>query len=194
MKEMRLPSLVRSGALAGASLSLVAGLACGCASTMSNASGQDRVVVAVDNPPSQSSDVQITEMIAPPAPEVAPPRRRLSQTVTLGQESYAHAPPAQPQANGQGGTNVIVNNNVTVVNQPPVVYGGGYYGGYGGYGGGYAPRGYAGTPIQDTSRGSHQAWAPNGWEGAGRTAAPGATPRIGGNFSPPPSPGPRAMK
>ena len=179
-------------------LSLMLG---GCAAT----AGQERVVVAVDAPPQSTSEqVQITESIPQidgrAAPEAAPPvRRRLSQTVTLGQgapEGYAPGPAAAPQA--AGGPNVIVNNNVTVVNSPPIFYGG--YGGYGGYGygrggggaGAYSGRGSDGRAVAGT--GSHQAWAPSGWEGAGRTAAPGRTPNVGGNFAPPPNSGPAPMK
>jgi hypothetical protein len=160
----------------------------GCASTLEDR-GHDRVVVAVDPQPARaSSEVEVTEVVAPP-PMPEPPRRRLSQTVTLGQSEGGYAPPPQPAA-GPGGPNVVVNNNVTVVNQPPVVYGGYGYG-YGGYGhggyGGYGNYGSRGT-------GSHTAWAPNGWEGAQRTAAPGQTPAVGGNFPAAPSSGPRQMK
>src|SRR4051812_30829604 len=106
----RTPGLC-TGLVAGvfACASLVGSL--GCATSLGSASGQERVVVAVDAPAAHaqsSSDVQITEAMAPPAPE--PPRRRLSQTITLGQgtpEGYAPPPPG-PQ--NSGGPNVVVNN------------------------------------------------------------------------------------
>ena len=64
----------------------------------------------------------------------------------------------------------------------------GGYGGYGGYGRTYGTR--DGSRTQQTQ----QSYAPNGWEGAGRTAAPGMTPHVGGNWAPPPSHGPRQLK
>jgi hypothetical protein len=128
-----------------------------------------------------------------PSERSAPPR--LSHTVTLGQqEDYAPLPPpGQPQ--GQGG-NVVVNNNINVT---PSGYGYGY--GYGGgyYGGYTRSYGYRGVNASPDGRGGmsappRSAWAPSGWEGAQRTAAPGQTPGVGGNYSPPPSYGPQQMK
>lgn len=127
-------------------------------------------------------------------PEVAtePPvtgRHRLSQTITLGQEDptgYGPRPVAAPAP----GANVTVQNNVTIVNTPPV-----YYGGYGGYGYGY---GSYGAGRSDASRGAHgrggASWGTSGWEGPSRTAAPGRTPGVGGNWAPPPSHGPAPMR
>jgi hypothetical protein len=184
------------------SLAVAAAASTGCASTLGSASGQERVVVAVDAPRASTSSevVEVTEVVPPVAPEVAPARPRLTQTVTLGQGASepVYTAAGQPQqANGMNGPNVVVNNNITVVGGQPAVYGG--YGGYG-YGYGY---GYGGRPagFQDygrgggsTSRGGGGAWAPSGWEGAGRTAAPGHTPGVGGNWAPAPSHGPRSMK
>jgi len=169
------------------SLSLVA--ITGCAAT----AGQERVVVAVDGPAARNSSevVEVTEVVPPVTLEAAPTRPRLSQTLTLGQGAvepvYTAAPPQQ--ARGANGSNVVVNNNVTVVGAPPV------YGGYGGYGYGYGGAGVArdyGRGSSSTSRSG--AWAPSGWEGAQRTAAPGHTPGVGGNWAPPANHGPRTMK
>jgi hypothetical protein len=130
--------------------------------------------------------------------EAEPPRSRprLSQTVTLGQgnsEATYVGPNAQPpaQGNGPGGTNVIINNNVTVNSQPPVVYGGYSYGTRG-----YGVRNYGWGPTDGYSRGTGTAtWGQTGWEGArGRPAAPGQTPSIGGNWAPVPSYGPAPMR
>ncbi|MDB4945183.1 MAG: hypothetical protein JWP97_4717 [Labilithrix sp.] len=127
----------------------------------------------------------------PPAPaDEARGRPRLSRTVTLGQSSgeavYSGGAPAAPPG-GSGGPAVVVNNNV-IVNGAA----GGYYGGY--YGGGYYGSGVPYGMRDAAPRGATNAWAPTGWEGAGRTAAPGQTPHVGGNWSPPPSSGPRAMR
>ena len=154
-------------------------------------------VVAVDQPVQHTSseNVEITEIVPPVAAPVEPPRRRLAQTVTLGQSTNEpqYSPSPQP-AQGQGyGTNVVVHNNVTVVNGQPTYYGGYGYG-YGGYG--YGRSGGVNGQSHD-ARGTGtppQAWAPNGWEGAQRTAAPGHTPGVGGNFPTVPSPGPKQMK
>jgi hypothetical protein len=168
----------------------LAGASAGCAATLGgNARGPERVVVAVDAPVSSSSEVvEVTEVVPPVAPEAPAPRRRLSQTVTLGASEPIYAAAPAPPAYGAGGPNVTVNNNVTVVNGQPS-YGYGTYGyGYGrgsGFGSG-GRDGRATTP--------NNAWAPNGWEGAQRTAAPGRTPGVGGNWAPPADHGPRQMK
>jgi len=175
---------------------LMGTLSFGCATTGGSANGQDRVVVAVDPQVQTSSEVvEVTEIVPPVAPEGAAARRRLSQTVTLGQGTTEpiYTPAPQVQGQGAGTPNVTVNNNVTVVQPSYGGYGGFGYGSYGGYGRG----GYGGTTAgRDGTRGTptSRAWAPNGWEGAGRTAAPGRTPGVGGNFSPAPSFGPRSMK
>jgi hypothetical protein len=125
------------------------------------------------------------------APPAAPPR--LSHTVTLGEESASmgeYVPPPAPPAPG-----VVVNNNIVV---QPAPYGYGYaYGGYGysGYRGGAARA----TTSVDGSRsaftnGAQRQWGASGWEGAGRSAAPGRTPNVGGNWSAPASYGPAQMK
>ena len=185
----------------------VAGLAslasAGCATSMGAASGDGRVVVAVDTPPQTSSDVvQVTEVVQPIAPEApAPGRRRLSEVVTLGQGTPEPVyVPGQPAPQGAGPNGVVVNNNVTVVNGQPGYGYGGYYGGYGygGYGGGgYGRTAGALNGARDGRGGTtagNGAWAPNGWEGAQRTAAPGHTPGVGGNWSPAPSYGPRSQR
>ncbi len=209
MKNMRLSPFLFHAVAALAGLSALSAL--GCATTsMGSASGEGRVAVAVD-PPSQSSSevVQITEAVQPiasGAPAAAPPgRRRLSETVTLGQGTTepAYVPSQQGQAQQGAANGVVVNNTITVVNGQQPGYGyGGYYGGYGyggyGYGGGYG-RGASALGSGRDSRGgagmpANGAWAPSGWEGAGRTAAPGRTPGVGGNFAPPPSFGPRSQR
>jgi hypothetical protein len=174
------------GPIATAALAFASG---GCATTLGSSAGDARTVVAVDAPATHTSNevVEVTEVVPPVALETAPPRRRLSQTVTLGSTEpvYAVAPPQQA-AGGNGG-NVVVNNNVTVVNQTPMY--GGY--GYGAYGGGYG--GVAGSGARGDGRGSSSR-SSSGWEGAQRTAAPGRTPGVGGNFPAPPSHGPRALR
>lgn len=176
-----------------AMLVLLAPLATGCAHTLE--SREDRVVVAVDTKPT----MDLTEpppVLSPPPNEAVVTRPRLSRTVTLGEgapEAYVPAPQAAPAS--AFGPNVVVNNNITVVGgAPPVVYGGGYAGyGYGdGYGGGRSG-GHTDPSSRGTSTRSN-AWAPNGWEGAGRTAPPGQTPHVGGNWAPAPSSGPRQLK
>lgn len=124
-------------------------------------------------------------------------RPRLSQTVTLGQgQQEAYQPSPDPAVVAPPSSNVIINNNVTVLGAPPV-YG---YGGYG-YGYGYGGWGYGwGSGARDARVGSSprnggsQPWGSTGWEGAQRTAPPGQTPGVGGNWSPPPSYGPSQMK
>jgi hypothetical protein len=146
---------------------------------------------AVEQAPPRDERV-VLAVAEPPPPEPAKPegaRPRLSQTVTLGQTDYA-PPPVQAvpgQAPAQPG--VVVNNNVTVVQQPPVFYGGWGYGGYG-YGGVVRDGGYG---RSSQSRGT-AGWSNESWGGAQRTAAPGRTPGVGGNWAPAPSHGPRQMK
>jgi hypothetical protein len=181
----------------------------GCATSMGSASGDGRVVVAVDTPSQSSSErsevVQVTEVVQPVAPAAPAGRRRLSETVTLGQGTTEplYVPGQQGQVQQASTANgVVVNNNITVVNGQQPGYGyGGYYGdyGYGGYGGFGRGSGALGTGRD--SRGAagagmpaNGAWAPSGWEGAQRTAAPGHTPGVGGNWAPPPSFGPRSQR
>ena len=87
-----------------------------------------------------------------------------------------------------------MNNNITVVGAP-TVYGG--YGGYGGYSRSGRGSGRVDPPRNGVGNGQStpsQPWAASGWEGAGRTAAPGQTPHVGGNWAPPASHGPRQLK
>jgi hypothetical protein len=168
----------------------------GCATTLGSASGHENVVVAVDAPVTHTSNdvVEVTEVVPPVAVESAPPRRRLSQTVTLGSAEPVYAVPPAQRAAGANGGGVVVNNNITVVNAQPAVYGGYGYGGYGGYGAGYAGSSRGDGRGASSRTSTSGAWAPTGWEGAQRTAAPGHTPGVGGNFAPPPSHGPRALR
>ncbi|MBX3222216.1 MAG: hypothetical protein KF795_16985 [Labilithrix sp.] len=129
--------------------------------------------------------------------EAAPQRRpRLSQTITLGQGAeQPYTPTAPPPPAGAPSQNVVVNNNV-VVQQAPGFYGYGYGfgGGFGGFGGfGRTTTSFTGDGHSGGGRGTPQ-WGASGWEGARRTAAPGQTPGIGGNWSPPPSYGPAPMR
>jgi hypothetical protein len=202
MREMRRSPVLLRVLAAFAGLSALPAI--GCATSMGSASGDGRVVVAVDTPAQSSSEVvQITEVVPPiasGAPAAAPPgRRRLSETVTLGQGTTEpiYVPGQQGQGQQQGAANgVVVNNNITVVNGQQPGYGyGGYYGGYGygGYGRGSSALG-SGRDSRGAGMPANGAWAPTGWEGAQRTAAPGRTPGVGGNFAPPPSFGPRSQR
>lgn len=179
-----------------ASVAVLAPLVSGCAHTLEGR--EDRVVVAVDSRTGGGAApaVEVTE--APPLiiNEAVTARPRLARTVTLGEGTSEPVYAATPQAargEGQAGPNVVVNNNITVVSTPPAVYG---YGGYGGFGG-RTTSGPVGPVVREgytRSTGSHAPWAPSGWEGAGRTAGPGQTPHVGGNWAPAPSHGPRAFK
>jgi hypothetical protein len=189
-------------ALVSLALTSLAFAGLGCATSMGSASSGERVVVAVDAAPARasSSEVVVTDSIPPPAPaEATGGRRRLSQTVTLGQGASEpiYARPEPQQGTGSNAQGVTVNNNVTVVNQTPAVYGGYGYGGYG-YGTGYGVSGVRDGRSTGLGHGgsgpSRGAWAPNGWEGAQRTAAPGRTPGVGGNWAPAPSFGPAPMR
>lgn len=137
----------------------------------------ERDMLAVDSPPLE---------VLPPAPA---PRPRLSQTITLGASDFTPTDP-RPSQPSQGTTTptVIVNN----YNTTTPTYG--YYPAYG-------PSGFYGarpTTFYDGRGGSRGGaapqWGSSGWEGARRTAAPGQTPNIGGNWAPPPSYGPAPMR
>ena len=132
---------------------------------------------------------------AAPTEAAAPsrPRPRLSQTITLGQGSEPQYTPAAPAVvHPAQGPNVVVNNNNNVVVQgTPGYYGYGSYYNHGGYG--RPTTFYSNDGRSGGSRGTSQ-WGSSGWEGARRTAAPGQTPGIGGNWAPPPSYGPAQMK
>ena len=186
MRLSAVPALVVVGAL-----STVAG---GCAHTLR----EDRVVVAVDSAPATGAEV--VEVTEPPPVIMAEPaasRPRLSRTVTLGEGTVEPVFAAAPQqAATAGGPSVVVNNNITVVGGPTVYggYGYGYGGGYGGYVRTGRTTGSRDTTNRTGSTGSTQPWAASGWEGAGRTAAPGQTPHVGGNWAPPASHGPRQLK
>lgn len=193
MSEMRLLSRLPLELVTVAALVSILPLT-GCVGSAGNASGSGRVVVAVDGHESTSTQqMEVTEIVPPIAAPEQPARRRLSQTITLGETSSEPTYRQAPGAPGPAGPNVTVNNNVTVVNQPPAYGGYGGFGGYGGYGGvGYGSGGR--TDGSSRSGSTRSAWAPNGWEGAGRTAAPGRTPGVGGNWSPAPSHGPAPMR
>lgn len=152
---------------------------------------QLRPAAAPTSPSPWSANTEAPPPPTDPDPAAVAPRPRLSRTITLGQDDYSPAP-NRPAPGQQSGSTTIVNNNV-IVQQPPVMYGG-----YGGYGYGYG--GYGGRTIvgdgrtgvgTGTSRGP---WAPSGWEGAQRTAAPGQTPGVGGNWAPVQDSGPRPMR
>ena len=90
-------------------------------------------------------------------------------------------------------SSIVVNNNIVVQGGAPAYYGGYGYGGYGGYGratGFYGGESRSFGAAQSTT----SQWGATGWEGARRTAAPGQTPGVGGNWSPAPSYGPAQMK
>jgi len=128
------------------------------------------------------------------APEAAAPRGRprLSQTITLGQGAEQPYTPTAPRPLTAEGPNVVVNNNNNVIVQgTPGYYGYGSYYGSGGYG---RPTTFYPSEGRGGSRGTTPQWGSTGWEGARRTAAPGQTPAVGGNWAPPPSYGPAQMK
>lgn len=139
---------------------------------------EEREVIAVDSPP---------------PPEAAPAARpRLSRTITLGNGSEQPYTPAAPRPEGQQGPSVVVNNNNNVVVQgTPGYYGYGGYHGYGGYG---RPTTFYSNDGRSGGARTTPQWGSTGWEGARRTAAPGQTPGVGGNWAPPPSYGPAQMK
>lgn len=128
-----------------------------------------------------------------PGGRAAPSRPRLSHTVTLGQGAQApYMPstvPAPPVAVPSSG--VMVNNHVVVQGAPQ--YPGGYLG-YGGYSYGAYGRPSRAVDGHSGAPGAPSRWGASGWEGPRRTAAPGQTPGVGGNWSPPPSFGPATMK
>lgn len=149
--------------------------------------------VTSPDPAPRIEEAVTLEEPAPPV-EVAPPRPRLSQTITLGQGTPDQFTPSRgPIAPGATpAMQPVVINNSVVVNGGVPVYG---------YGVGYGARGYGygrATTFAEGGRSGRanvgRAWAPNGWEGAGRTAAPGQTPGVGGNWAPVPSYGPATMK
>jgi len=157
----------------------------GCAHALET-TREDRVLGASDARRAEP----IFEIAEPPralALELAAARPRLSRTVTLGEGTVE--PVYATQAQAAGGTGVVVTNNITVVGAPSV------YGGYG-YGRDTARSGGGrdGTGGRAGQNGPLHPWAPSGWEGAGRTAAPGDTPHVGGNWAAPPSHGPRQLK
>ena len=170
-------------------------LALGIPALVGCAHEEDMKMAASPPPFEETQQAPLTYHEPQPSERATPPR--LSHTVTLGQQDdYAPLPP--PGQQGQQGGNVIVNNNINVTPSGYGGYGyGGYYGGYGGYG--YSRGGYGRSTGADgrsftTAPAPRSAWAPSGWEGAQRTAAPGQTPGVGGNYSPPPSYGPQQMK
>lgn len=156
---------------------------------------REEVNAAVVTPePPPPSAAQAEPEVVEPAPASRP---RLSRTITLGQGTewqYTPAAAVPPkEAAAAPSQSVVVNNNIVVQGGAP-----GYYG----YGGFYGSRGY-GRPTTfynsdgfrgGRPRGGSPAWGAAGWEGARRTAAPGQTPGVGGNWSPPPSYGPAQMR
>jgi hypothetical protein len=151
---------------------------------------------AMAEPAAFEREVIAVDAVQPP-PEAAPaPRPRLSRTITLGAgrtESDApyvpSAPPPRAQAAAPSQT-VVVNNNVVVQGAPSYTGYGGFYGA-GGYG--RPTTFYTSDGRSGGSPGGSQ-WGSTGWEGARRTAAPGHTPGIGGNWAPAPSYGPAPMR
>jgi hypothetical protein len=150
-------------------------------------------VPATPEPPPVVMETPAPEVVVP---EVQESRPRLSKTITLGQGTeWQYTPSAAVPAQGTvaPSSNVVVNNNIVVQGGAPGYYGYGYGGGRG-YGrattftnnadGRFGARGTTGAPS----------WGASGWEGARRTAAPGQTPGVGGNWSAPPSYGPAQMK
>jgi hypothetical protein len=138
----------------------------------------------------EPSEETVTEEVRSEPTEARP---RLSKTVTLGQGQETPYVPAAAPTGARAGTNVVVNNNVVVVGGAPA-YGG--YGGYGygyGYGYGAGARGRVDGRAATLPRGT-SSWSTTGWEGPQRTARPGQTPGVAGNWSPPPSSGPTQMK
>ncbi len=117
---------------------------------------------------------------APPPPS----RPRLTHTITLGEAWAASPSAAHAGSTTLGAPTVVIQNQVSVVNQAPTYVGGYGYGGIPGTGGVRAP-----VSSSSSSGGS---WGTTGWEGAsGRPAPAGQTPGVAGNWAPPPSYGPR---
>lgn len=139
----------------------------------------------------------VTAEAAPPTSFVAPPseaaprgRPRLSQTITLGRGTEQPFTPTAPRPEVQQAPSVVVNNNVAVQGAP-AYYGYGRYYGHGAY-----DRSATFHSSDGRTGGQRDVpqWGSNGWEGARRSAAPGQTPGIGGNWAPAPSYGPAPMK
>ena len=144
----------------------------------SSIESEEREVIAVDE--------------AAPQEPARRGRPRLSQTITLGQGAEQPYTPEAPRPQTAPGPNVVVNNNNNVVVQgTPGYYGYGGYHNYGAYG--RPTTFYPSDGRTSQARGTPQ-WGSTGWEGARRTAAPGQTPGVGGNWAPPPSYGPAQMK
>lgn len=160
------------------------------------AHGADRVH-DVEAPPPPPPERQVLAVEAPPpepAFEAAPARPKLTRTLVLGQgngDTTYEAAPSRTLGQAQGGppgsvTNIYINNQSSA---SAVAVGGGY-----GYGPGYAPS-YRGARVAPGQAGFRPSgWSASGWEGARRTAAPGQTPGVGGNWSPAPSFGPASMR
>jgi hypothetical protein len=185
---------------APAALAALAILA-GCAHTreeVQTSSGLSEIAPAPIAPRASDREVIAVDATPPPPPEpAATARPRLSQTITLGQGGGAQYTPERPQPppGAAPAPGVVVNNTIVVEGQPRY-YGGGYagYGGYRSGGGGWGrPTGAADARV-GRGAGGPSAWGATGWEGARRTAAPGQTPGVGGNWSPPPSYGPAPMR
>ncbi|WP_146652949.1 hypothetical protein [Labilithrix luteola] len=125
-------------------------------------------------------DDQPVVQVAPPAAETPVARPRLSRTVTLGQGAQeAYQPSPDPPAAPGPSSNVVVNNNVTVIGASPVYGYGGYGYGYGGWGYGWGGGGRDARVGSSTRNWGSQPWGSTGWEGAQRTAPAGQTPGVG---------------
>jgi hypothetical protein len=143
-----------------------------CAGPVAATRMESREVIAVDSTP-------------PPVEPASTSRPRLSRTITLGQDSetYAYSAPVAPAPPPAAAAPTVIVNN-----QTNVMVGGGYGYGYGGPTYGYFPRS-SGFRSSGFAGGTS-----TGWEGARRTAAPGQTPPIGGNWPTIPSYGPAPMR
>lgn len=166
-------------------------MAVSCLGGCAHASEEVRATTVGYVPPSStaSGDDDDREASAPAS------RPRLSRTITLGEGAESPYTPSAPPPPPGAGPTVVVNNNVVVQSG----YAGGYigYGYRGGYGSGYSygrPSTFYEGRTSSAPRGGVPQWGSSGWEGARRTAAPGQTPGIGGNWAPAPSYGPAQMK
>jgi hypothetical protein len=163
----------------------------GCAELMAPPEEPLPPVVVVVMPEAPSARTAEASPDVPLAAAPPPQRPRLSQTVTLGKENqdatYTAERPSSAAPRDGAAANVTVNNQV-IVHQAPGFLPFGY-----GFGAepalaGYAPRG---DGFGKSAGGS---WGASGFEGPARTAAPGQTPAVGGNWPSAPSYGPRSMR
>lgn len=172
-------------------MGLFAVLLAGCAHVREEVRSTRTTSTVTAEPAPETIEREVIAIDSAPPPEVVPVARpRLAQTITLGQGAeQPYIPAAPPQARaGSASSNVVVNNTIVVQGGAPAYYGG--------YGYGRAPSFYGGGESRSfgTRPSTTPQWGATGWEGARRTAAPGQTPAIGGNWSPAPSYGPAQMK